>query len=156
MNKEKLTTVAILSTVMSWLGILAVPVFLLVGCNVLDYITGLMAAGYRKQDINSYKSIRGITKKVCQWLLVMVGCVLDAIIQYAVSVAGVELRIPFVVATVVAVWLVVNELISILENIIDIGVDIPPFLLPVVRYIKKQTESTAQIEEDDDEKNGDV
>lgn len=156
MDKEKLTTVAILSTVMSWLGILTVPVFLLVGCNILDYITGLMAAGYRQQDINSYKSIRGITKKVCQWLLVMVGCILDAIIQYAVSVAGVELRIPFVVATVVAVWLVVNELISILENIIDIGVEIPPFLLPVVRYIKKQAESTAQIEEDDDGKNGDV
>lgn len=151
MDKIKATVITVISALMSWLGILAVPVFLLVGCNLLDYVTGLMAAAYRAEDINSYKSIRGITKKVCQWLLVVVGWIVDVIIQYAVNVAGVTLNVPFIVATVVAVWLVVNELISILENIIDIGAKIPPFLLPVVKYIKKQTESAAQIKEDDHE-----
>jgi len=136
MDKIKLTIIAVISALM-------------VGCNVLDYATGLMAAAYRAEDINSYKSIRGIIKKVCQWLLVVVGWIVDIIIQYAADVAGISLHIPFIVATVVAVWLVVNELISILENIIDIGAKIPPFLLPVVKYIKKQTESAAQIKEDD-------
>lgn len=46
------------------------PVLLMVACNVLDYATGLMASTYRSQDINSYKSIKGIMKKVCMWLLV--------------------------------------------------------------------------------------
>ena len=130
---------------MSWLGVLAVPMFLLVGCNVIDYFTGLAAARYREENINSYKGIRGIIKKVCMWLLVLVGAWVDVLINYAIECAGIELSFPFVVATVVAVWLVVNEIISILENMIDIGVDMPPFLLPVVRYIKKQTEAKVEL-----------
>lgn len=150
MDKIKATVIAVVSALMSWLGILAIPVFLLVGCNVIDYVTGLFAAKYRTEDINSYKSIRGIIKKVCMWLLVVVGAWLDILINYAIHTAGIALTIPFVVSTVVAVWLVVNEMISILENMLDIGVDMPPFLMPVVRYIKKQVEHTAKIEESEE------
>lgn len=153
MDKMKVTVTAVISALMSWLGILAVPVFLLVGCNVIDYITGLAAAQYREESINSYKGIRGIIKKVCMWLLVLVGAWVDILINYAVETAGIALTLPFIVATVVAVWLVVNEIISILENMIDIGVDIPPFLLPIVKYIKKKTEERAEILEKEDADN---
>lgn len=153
MDKVKVTVIAVISALMGWLGILAVPVFLLVGCNIIDYATGLCAVKYRNDSISSYKSIRGITKKVCMWLLVVVGAFVDILIQYAVECAGIELTIPFVVATVVAVWLVVNEIISILENMVDIGVTMPPFLLPIMKYIKKQVEDKADIvEEEDNEK----
>lgn len=146
MDKVKATVIAALSVLMSWLGILAIPVLLLVGCNVIDYITGLMAAKFRQDGkISSYKSVRGITKKVCMWMLVIVGSFMDILIQYAVEVAGLGITIPFVVATIVAVWLVVNEIISILENLVDIGVDLPPFLMPVVKYIKKQVEDKAKF-----------
>lgn len=74
MEKVKTMIIAAMSALMSWLGILAVPVFLLVGCNIIDYVTGLCAAKYRKdKKISSYKSIRGIIKKVCMWLLILVG-----------------------------------------------------------------------------------
>lgn len=154
MDKVKVTFFAVLSALMSWLGILAVPVFLLVGCNIVDYITGLLAAPYRGDgQISSYKGIKGIIKKVCLWLLVLVGSCVDILINYAVECAGVDISIPFVVSTAVAVWLIVNEIISILENIIDIGVDIPPFLLPIVKYIKKKTEEKANILEMEDDEN---
>lgn len=146
MEKVKVTVIAVMSALMSWLGILAVPVLLLVGCNLIDYVTGLFAAKYRTETISSYKGIRGIIKKVCMWLLVLIGSFIDILINYAIECAGVDLTIPFVVATIVAVWLVVNEIISILENMIDIGVDMPPFLMPIVKYIKKQTEEHATIE----------
>lgn len=145
MDKIKATVIAILSAFMSWLGILAVPVFLLVGCNVIDYITGLLAAPYRTEAVSSYKGIRGIIKKVCMWLLVLIGAWIDILINYAVECAGMEFSIPFVVATIVAIWLVVNEMISILENLIDIGVKLPPFLLPIVKYIKDQVEEKAAV-----------
>ncbi|MDE5758089.1 MAG: phage holin family protein [Allobaculum sp.] len=145
MDKIKATVIAVVSALMSWLGILAVPVLLLLGCNLIDYGTGLAAAKYRNDGISSYKSIRGITKKVCQWLLIVVGAWVDILINYAVECASIEITIPFIVGTVVAVWLVVNEIISILENMIDIGVTMPPFLLPLVRYIREQTESKAAI-----------
>ena len=152
MEKVKVTVIAALSALMSWLGILAVPVFLLVGCNIIDYATGLCAAKYRSdKKISSYKSIRGIIKKVCMWLLVIIGSFMDILIQYAIDTAGIPLVVPFVVATVVAIWLVVNEIISILENMIDIGVTMPPFLIPIAKYIKKQVEEKANIYEEEQE-----
>ena len=147
MEKIKAVVIAVISSLMSWLGILAVPVFLLVGCNIIDYITGLLASAYNGKDITSYKSIRGIVKKICMWLLVVVGAWLDVLINYTIHTVGADITIPFVVATVVAVWLVVNEIISILENIMAIGVDMPPFLMPIVKYIKRKTEEKVQIEE---------
>jgi toxin secretion/phage lysis holin len=149
MDKVKVTATAIISALMSWLGILAVPVLLLLGCNIVDYITGLMAAPYRTEGISSYKSIKGIIKKICLWLLVLVGAWLDILINYAIDCAGIDFSLPFIVSTVVAVWLVVNEIISILENMLDIGVKMPPFLLPIVKYIKKQVEEKAGVIEED-------
>lgn len=148
MEKVKVIVTAIVSSIMSWLGILAVPVFLLVGCNVLDYITGLCAAKYRSERIDSYKGFRGIVKKVCMWLLIVVGAFVDILLTYAAEYIGLAVAVPFVVATVVAVWLIVNEIISILENMVDIGVDMPPFLLPLVKNIKHQVEETATVKEE--------
>lgn len=143
MDKVKITIIAVVSALSSWLGILAIPVYLLLACNVLDYITGLMAAKYRAEKVSSYKSIRGIIRKICMWLLVIVGCVLDIVIGYAISTVGISITLPFIVSTVVAVWLIFNEIISILENIIDMEVQMPPFLMPVVQYAKKLIEQKA-------------
>lgn len=79
---------------------------------------------------------------------------MDILINYAVECAGISITLPFMVATVVAVWLVVNEIISILENIIDIGVPLPPFLLPIVKHIKQAVEDKAQIEDEAEEESG--
>lgn len=151
MKKVQVMITAVVSTLMSWMGILAVPVFLLVGCNVIDYITGLLAAPYRTEPVSSYKGIRGIVKKVCMWLLVIVGAWLDILINYAAECAGLPISLPFIVAIVVAVWLTLNEVISILENIIDIGVPLPPFLLPIVKHIKQAVEDKASIADEDPE-----
>ena len=140
---QALITVAI-SAVIDFLGILAVPVFLMVGCNIIDYITGIAASKYRDEKVNSYKGMRGIIKKVCMWLLVVIGAVVDTLIQYAAEVMGMNFQVPFIIATLVAVWIVVNEVISILENIIDIGVALPPFLMPIVKRIKKEVEEAGE------------
>ena len=147
MEKIKVIATAIISALMSWLGILAIPVLLLVGCNVIDYGTGLCAAKYREERIDSYKGLKGIIKKVCMWLLIVVGAFIDILINYAVEYMGFAISLPFIVATIVAVWLIVNEIISILENMTDIGVDMPPFLLPLVKNIKHQVEEKAEMEE---------
>ena len=147
MEKIKVIVTAIVSALMSWLGILAIPVLLLVGCNVIDYGTGLCAAKYREERIDSYKGLKGIIKKVCMWLLIVVGAFIDILINYAVEYMGFAISLPFIVATIVAVWLIVNEIISILENMTDIGVDMPPFLLPLVKNIKHQVEEKAEMEE---------
>lgn len=131
---------AVFAFISSLLGVLAIPVILMVLCNIIDYATGLMASPYRKQDINSYKSIKGIMKKICMWLLVIVGAIVDELIIYASDTVGYSIPFTFLVACVVAIWIICNEIISILENIQDMGVNIPSFLMPLVKNIKSQVE----------------
>lgn len=147
MDRIKAIVVAIGSLLMSALGVLAVPVLLLVTCNFIDYITGLIASKFRNQEIDSYKGIRGIAKKICMWLLVGVGVIVDQLLSYSADVAGIRLPFTFLVACVVAIWLICNEIISILENINDIGVTLPPFLQPIVSNLKSQVEKKAAIED---------
>lgn len=141
-NQIKALFTAVTSVLSSLLGVLYIPVLLMVACNVIDYITGLMAAPSRADGgISSYKSMRGILKKVTMWLLVVVGAIIDQLLKYASATLGLMLPFTFLIACVVAIWIICNELISILENIIDIGVSIPAFLMPLVKNIKSQTES---------------
>lgn len=144
----KVTFTAIGAVLSSALGILYVPVLLMVLCNVMDYITGLIASHYRGEKVSSYIGLRGIIKKVCLWLLVVVGAIMDTLIRYAADTVGIKPPIHFLIACVVAVWIICNELISILENMVDIGVKIPPFLLPLVTLLKDQTEKAGEPKEE--------
>ena len=125
----------------SWLGVLAIPVYVLVACNVMDYVTGLAAAHRRNQQISSYVGVLGIAKKVCMWLLIGVGAVVDWLLMYCGTQLGFEIHLPMLAASMVAVWLIVNEIISILENIGDIGVPLPEWLMNIVKGLKSKIES---------------
>lgn len=143
--------ITIFSFMSSIFGALAIPIILLVLCNIIDYITGLIASPYRKENVNSYKSIRGIFKKVGMWLLIVVGVILDELLKYAASTIGITIPLTFLIACVVAIWLICNEAISILENLKDIGTKIPGFLLPLTKNIKSQVENKMKINDEEGE-----
>lgn len=143
MDKVKATVITIFTALSAWLGILAVPVLLLVGCNIIDYGTGLAAAKFRGQKVSSYRSFKGIWKKISMWLLVGVGAMIDMLITYAADQVGITLHFGYAVASLAAVWLICNEIISILENISDTGTALPPFLMRIVENMKSQVESKA-------------
>ncbi|MDE6904698.1 MAG: phage holin family protein [Lachnospiraceae bacterium] len=141
-NTAKGFITAVTGCLSSILGVLFVPVLLLIVSNVIDYITGLMAASQRPGGgISSYQSIRGIAKKVSLWLLVIVGAMIDALLKYSADTLGFTMPFRFLVACVVAIWIVCNEIISILENMVDIGIKIPSFLMPLVKSIKAYGEN---------------
>lgn len=138
MDKIKTIIIGILTFISSWLGVLAIPVKLLAISNIIDYITGIFATKYRGNKISSYVSFKGIIKKVSMWLLVYVGLLVDNLILYSEDYMGINIHFNFVVASLVAIWLLINEIISILENIRDTGVEIPSFLLPFVKNLRSQ------------------
>ena len=122
------------------LGDLAIPIYILVGCNLIDYVTGIMAARRRGERISSEIGIVGITKKVGQWLLVMIGWMLDVLIESSVRKVMPEFEAPVIIALFVAFWLIANEMLSILENVDEIGVPIPGFLRKIIKYFLNTTE----------------
>lgn len=144
LNQTKLFIVGIFGALTSFLGALAVPVYILVSANIIDYTTAIVAAPNRGQVKSSAISFKGIKKKVTMWLLIVVGVLLDNLLMYL----GISLPLTYPIACVVALWLCANELISILENINDIlGEDMPSFLLPLVKNIRSQVEEKVNPKE---------
>ena len=144
MERIKMVCIGAFTALSAWLGILAIPMYLLVVVNVIDYGTGLAAAKYRNQKINSAIGFHGIAKKVCMWLLVGVGVIVDVLLMYAAEQVGIVLNFGYAVGSLAAVWLICNELISVLENVADIDVKLPPFLMQIIHSLKGQVESQAE------------
>ena len=46
-RKIQIAVVGVLAILTAWLGNLAIPVYILLACNVIDYITALIAAPKR-------------------------------------------------------------------------------------------------------------
>lgn len=138
MEKVKITLSGIIAVITAHLGILAMPVYTLVFLNIADYSTGIVAAYYRGEKVCSKTGFRGIAKKVCMWLLITVGVIIDKMLVYTASVAHIELSLSFAVGCFVAIWLICNEVISIMENISAIGVKVPGFLTTIAEVVKEK------------------
>ena len=145
LNKIKLMFVAVFTALNGWMGALAMPFYILVGMNIIDYITGIYAAKCRGERVASDIGFRGIAKKICMWLLVAVGAAVDYIIIAMTAALGVEVGFKCLVAFAVVFWLLANEIISLLENINDIGAPLPPFLLKLAQIIKEKSEESVDI-----------
>ena len=132
----KLTLVAALGVIVAYFNALMIPIIVLVFVMVTDYITG-MAAAKKTGELSSRLGIMGIAKKVGYLALVAVGMVVDYLISSALLNVGIEIQINYCFAMIIVIWLIVNELISILENLGELGVPIPDFLRR--SYIKSKT-----------------
>lgn len=139
-NEIKGVFVAIFAVINAWLGTLAPLVYLLLALQITDYVTGITAAPYRGETRSSDRGFRGIAKKVSMLILVGLGMALDWLLFYAAATVGITSPVKCLFAALVAVWLIANEIISILENIGDIGVKPPAFLLPMVKWVQQQAE----------------
>lgn len=151
MDKIKLALSSVFSFIVGIFGALAIPILLMVSCNFVDYVTGIMAAPRRGQKITSKIGLQGIKKKIGLWLLVIVGAMLDALIGYATESVGLTIPVKLVIGCFVCIWIICNEMLSILENLRDIGVPLPAFLTKLIKYVKSQTEKTADVIGDTDD-----
>ena len=161
MKAFKTSFISIGTAISSFFGALFVPILIMVVCNTLDFVTGMINSKLKGDSITSKVFYRGIVKKVCMWLLVIVGVLIDETLKYSLQQFGIALPFSFLIACIVAVWLICNEFLSILENLKQIGVPMPAFLKKLVRYLKHQTESKVVIPDIEEEsktelKEGDV
>ena len=92
---------------------------------VIDYLTGLLAAGVQKK-LSSEVGFKGIAKKIAIFLLVGIANIIDVdVIQN-----GTALR------TAVIFFYLSNEGLSILENAGNIGLPIPEKLKTMLAQLK--------------------
>lgn len=139
-NVIQATVSVAIGALAAYFNILLIPVLVLFAVMVIDYCTG-MASAYKNKEIKSKTGLIGILKKVSYLVLVAVGGVVDYLISAGLAAANVEISITYCCGLIVCVWLIINELISILENLAELGTPIPKFLVNIVRRLKNTVEN---------------
>ena len=133
---------------------LAVPLIVLLVMMIIDYISG-MSAAWREGTLNSKKGIDGVIKKVGYMALVAVAMGVDYLIFTGFAAVNVSVGFNMLFGVLVAVWLIINEMISILENLSRLGVPIPAFLSKVVKKLKITAEASGEKITESEEKEND-
>lgn len=121
------------------LGVLAPWVWVLLVSMALDYITGMGAAAYRG-SLSSRVGLRGIAKKLACLAMVAAAVIADWVIMTGGAAIGFAAYPQGAVALMVALWLIVNELLSILENIGLMDVALPGFLVRLIESLREMAE----------------
>ena len=93
----------------------------------LDYITGV-AKGYKEKNVNSKRAYKGFWKKLVILIIVVAATQMDIILQ------GMGIR------TLVLMFYVATEFLSILENAAMLGIPIPEKLKGALEQCKDKQE----------------
>ena len=151
MEKAEKGLIAAVCTALSvYFGRLIVPFAVLTGVMVLDYITGMTRA-YLSATLSSRIGVRGILKKLGYFGTAAVALCCDWLLSSGLCAAGVENAPGAVCCCLVLCWLIVNELLSILENLAQIGVPMPGFLHRIVEKLLIRVEQKGGGDGDDAE-----
>lgn len=84
-------------------------------------------------------------------MIVLAAMGADYLIRYGLKQVGVEIGLDFLVAAIVTMWLIINELISILENVAALGAPVPGFLVKLIGKLKNVTEERGMEKEENRE-----
>ena len=101
---------------------------------VIDFITGILKSIVNK-ELNSQICLKGIVKKCCYFILVIVAVALDRLYPEAQGL----------VRTLVCYFLVATDGISILENIGAAGVPYPKFLKNILEQLKDKSDEGTEL-----------
>ena len=138
---------AVITGLLYYLGIVAVPIIILIVAMIIDYVTGMLSA-WLNAELSSKKGIKGIVKKVSYLALVAVAMIVDWLIFQGLQQINVDLNYSVFFAVLVTVWLIINELISVLENLSRMGVPIPNFLKKMIDRLKTTVDNKGDEKDD--------
>ena len=126
--------------------------------NVLDWLTGW----YRSAKLHTESSkvgLRGILKKLGYWVIIIVAFMLPQLfVQFAHDAFGVDLSLLVSVGWLTLAMLIVNEIRSILENLVETGYNVPEVLvkgLAITEKMMKKADVLSEDKDHDDKPEGD-
>lgn len=131
------------------LGILYPVLCLLMGMMVLDYITGMLASKAEAIDHpgdpaygwSSRKGAKGIIKKVGYLCVIMAAMVVDYVIQKVTVQLGIVMPTSAFFGLLVAVWYLLNELLSVIENAGRMGANVPDWLKNYISVLRDKIDT---------------
>lgn len=121
--------------------------------NIIDYITGIIKAK-KKKDENSKDGVKGILKKICYWLIIMTTFIITYVLIEILQQFNINIEFIMFLSWFTLGCLAINETRSILENLIEIGISIPEFLIRGLKVAENKIESIVvdKIDKEETEK----
>ena len=137
-------TCGALTALWGWFGWLLVA---LVGCMLLDYVTG-SAAALRSGEWSSHAARDGIWHKLGTIVAVLVACILDMTVRLIVqNLTSVTLPFEYEVlfGPMVVIWSILTECGSLIENAAALGAPVPPWLGKVLAVLKDKVDDPVEL-----------
>ncbi|WP_195238686.1 phage holin family protein [Romboutsia sp. 1001285H_161024_C4] len=125
---ERLSAIIALSgTTFTWLfGGWDIALQVLISFMAMDYITGLLR-GFITNKWSSDKGFKGIARKSVILIILMLSVMLDRLINNG----------QWIFRTLICYFYIANEGLSILENVVAIGLPIPPRIKEALEQLKE-------------------
>ena len=123
----------------AYMRVMFVPLVVLIAVMIIDYMSGMLKA-WGNEELSSRVGLRGIVKKLSYLMLVCVAGVVDWLLWSGLRQVGISLDFGFCFGLIVTIWLIINELISILENLEALKVPMPAFLKRIIKHLKSAVE----------------
>lgn len=106
-------------------------------CNILDWLTGWYKARRLKKE-DSRIGLKGIIKKMGYWVIILVAFLLpELLINLGNDILKINLDFLMLFGWFTLACLLVNEIRSILENLVECGYDVPVFLIKGLAVTEK-------------------
>lgn len=118
--------------------------------NIIDYFTGLVKAKFFLKNVSSLRGAQGILKKVMYWLVIGIAFYISACFTEMGEMLGINLSFVIIFGWFTLATYMINEIRSIFENLVAMGIHIPPFLIKGLditeKMIQTKTEDNSIIE----------
>lgn len=113
---------------------------------LLDYISGLLAARSdalrhphsKHAGLSSRKGLLGIYKKIGYILTISLLLCIDYLAMNFFHNLGLIFSTDVLITPIVTLWFIINETISIIENLGRMGIKLPKSLTKIISSIKDQ------------------
>lgn len=114
--------------------------------NAVDYVTGIIKAKMYKQESSSIGA-KGIVKKVSYWLVIGISFFVGYCFVQMGDMISVNLSfMPLLGWYTLAIYLI-NEIRSILENCVVMGVSVPDYLIKGLKIVEDVIDKKTGSEE---------
>lgn len=119
--------------------------------NVVDYATGYCKAKFYEKNESSAIGAKGIVKKVWYWVVIGLAFFISYCFVYMGELIGIDLSFMQLFGWFTLATYLVNEIRSILENLVQMNVRVPGFLIAGLAVTQKLIDSKTQFEAEEEE-----
>lgn len=104
--------------------------------NIVDTITGILKSKVNK-SISSNKARIGVYKKLCNWIVIFLAFIMSFSFIELGKIIDINLSILSLLGWFVLASLMINEIGSIIENLVEAGCKVPKVLIKGLEVSEK-------------------